>query len=103
MWCGIDFLDSRFTIPNYPSRLLSYLAAKIPVICATDSNTDVGKIAQDNGYGYWYKSEETADFINLVNKMLASNISEMGEKGYKYLVNNYLVGHTCQTILNHFG
>ena len=26
------FLDSRFTIPNFPSRLLSYLQAGLPVI-----------------------------------------------------------------------
>ena len=50
---GLVFLDYRFTIPNYPSRLLSYLEYRMPVICATDVNTDIGKIAEDNGYGYY--------------------------------------------------
>jgi len=29
---GLIFLDHRFTIPNYPSRLLSYLENKMPVL-----------------------------------------------------------------------
>jgi len=35
------FLDYRFQIPNFPSRLLSYMAAGMPVIVATDPNTDM--------------------------------------------------------------
>ena len=40
---GLIFLDKRFTIPNFPSRLLSYMEGSIPVLAATDVNTDVGK------------------------------------------------------------
>ena len=39
---GLVFLDSRFTIPNYPSRLTSYLMLSKPVISMTDENTDIG-------------------------------------------------------------
>ena len=35
---GLIFLDYRFTIPNFPSRLLSYLEYKMPVIACTDPN-----------------------------------------------------------------
>ena len=70
---GLIFLDHRFTIPNYPSRLLSYLENKMPVICATDVNTDIGKIAEENGYGYWCESVKPEDFTALVDKMLASD------------------------------
>ena len=35
---GLIFLDYRFTIPNYPSRLLPYLMEKKPIIAATDPN-----------------------------------------------------------------
>ena len=33
---GLIFLDKRFTIPNFPSRLLSYMQACMPVLAATD-------------------------------------------------------------------
>jgi len=99
---GLIFLDHRFTIPNYPSRLLSYLENKMPVICATDVNTDIGKIAEENGYGYWCESVKPEDFMALVDKMLASDRKAMGERGYEFLKNNYLVEHTYNTIMSHF-
>ena len=99
---GLIFLDHRFSIPNYPSRLLAYLQYKIPVICATDVNTDIGKIAEENGYGYWCESVKPEDFTALVDKMLASDRKAMGEKGYQFLKENYLVEHTYNAIMKHF-
>lgn len=100
---GLIFLDHRFTIPNYPSRLLSYLENKMPVLCATDVNTDIGRIAEENGYGYWCESVNPEDFTALVNKMLASDRKVMGERGYEFLKENYLVEHTYNAIMKHFG
>ena len=99
---GLIFLDYRFTIPNYPSRLLSYLEYKMPVICATDPNTDIGKIAEENGYGYWCESVKPEDFTALVDKMLASDMKAMGERGYEFLKKNYLVENTYNTVIKHF-
>jgi len=98
---GMIFLDHRFTIPNYPSRLLSYLEFKKPVICATDRHTDIGKIAEENGYGYWCESLNPADFSALIDKMLCSDRQMMGENGYQFLQKNYLVGNTYQAIIRH--
>jgi glycosyltransferase involved in cell wall biosynthesis len=99
---GLIFLDHRFTIPNYPSRLLSYLENRMPVICATDVNTDMGPIAEQNGYGYWCESVKTENFTALVDKMLKSDIAGMGDKGYQFLCENYLVEHTYNAIVKHF-
>jgi len=99
---GLIFLDYRFTIPNYPSRLLSYLENKMPVLCATDVNTDIGRIAEENGYGFWCESVKPEDFTALVNQVLAANLVEMGEKGYSFMKNNYLVEHTYNAIMKHF-
>lgn len=99
---GMIFLDHRFTIPNYPSRLLSYLEYKMPVVCATDVNTDIGKIAEENGYGYWCESVKPEDFTALVDKMLASDMIAMGERGYEFLKQNYLVKNTYNAIMSHF-
>lgn len=99
---GMIFLDHRFTIPNYPSRLLSYLENKMPVLCATDVNTDIGKIAEENGYGYWCESVKPEDFTSLVDKMLASDMIAMGEHGHEFLKENYLVENTYNAIMKHF-
>ena len=100
---GMIFLDHRFTIPNYPSRLLSYLEYRMPVICCTDPNTDIGRIAEENGYGYWCESVKPADFTALVDKMLRSDRKAMGERGFEFLKKNYTVQNTYDVIVKHLG
>ena len=99
---GLIFLDYRFTIPNYPSRLLPYLMEKKPIIAATDPNCDTGSIAEGNGYGYWCPSNDVHAFTGCVDKMLQSDLSEMGETGYQYYLDNYTVDHTYDAIMKHF-
>lgn len=98
---GLIFLDYRFTIPNFPSRLLSYLENRMPVICATDPNCDMGTIAEDNHFGYYAPSNSVDAFTASVDKMLASDMERMGERGYEYLKANYSVDNTYNSIIKH--
>ncbi|MBO7493974.1 MAG: glycosyltransferase family 4 protein [Bacteroidales bacterium] len=99
---GLIFLDYRFTIPNYPSRLLPYLMERKPIIAATDPNCDTGNIAEQNGYGLWCPSNDVQAFTRCVDKMLQSDLPQMGENGYKYFLDNYTVDHTYNAIMKHF-
>jgi glycosyltransferase involved in cell wall biosynthesis len=100
---GLIFLDSRFTIPNYPSRLLSYLENKLPVIAATDAKTDIGRIAEENGYGLWCESTDVNGFNRCLNSLLdKAVIDRMGMVGFKYLQDNYHVSSSYKIIMNHF-
>lgn len=101
---GMIFLDRRFTIPNYPSRLLSYLEFKMPIIAATDPITDIGNIAEENEYGFWSLSGDLKG-INTHIARLASDrdlVKRMGENGYRYLKDNYTVEHSYRIIMSHF-
>lgn len=101
---GLIFLDKRFTIPNYPSRLLSYLECRMPVLMGIDVHTDIGRIAESNGYGLWTENGNLVKFMELVDFMLADKerIKIMGERGYSYLVNNYTVERAYQIIMTNF-
>ena len=98
---GLIFLDHRFSIPNYPSRLLSYLENKMPVLCATDPNTDMGRIAEENGYGFWCESDSVEAFTIILDKMIHSDMSAMGLKGFEFLKQNYLVENTYNAVVSH--
>lgn len=98
---GLICLDHRFTIPNFPSRLLSYLEYSMPVIVTSDPNSDMGPIAQENGFGYWCQSNDVNAFTQCLNNMLASDISKMGEKGFRFLCENYLIENTYSAIMKH--
>lgn len=98
---GLVFLDHRFTIPNYPSRSLSYMMNKLPLLIASDVVSDMGPIAKRNGFGYWCESNSVDAFNDVLDKMLSSDLKSMGEKGYEFLCNNFLVSNTYETILKH--
>ena len=98
---GMIFLDRRFTLPNFPSRLLSYLEYRMPVIIASDPNTDIGRIAEENGFGVWSESGDVAHFIANVERLMnPQSRKEMGERGYRYLLDNYTVDKTYSIIID---
>lgn len=98
---GMIFLNRRFTIPNFPSRLLSYLEYRMPVIIASDPNTDIGRIAEENGFGVWSESGDAAHFVANVERLMNPQTrKEMGERGYHFLQDNYTVDKTYSIIIN---
>ena len=99
---GLIFLDRRFTIPNVPSRLLSYLENKMPVLAATDVNTDIGKIISDVGCGFWIESGDLDGFNRELQKYInhPNIITRMGEKGYNLLKENYTIDISYERIVS---
>ena len=102
---GLILLDYRFTIPNYPSRLLGYLNQKKPVLVMSDVNSDIGINAYSRGYGYWCHSddlEKASDLVKDYCNLTMSQLRIMGEKGHTYLKKNYSIEVSYNVILNSF-
>lgn len=97
---GMIFLDHRFTIPNFPSRVLSYMQAKIPVLACTDPNTDIGKIIEEAGFGSWCESNDANGFVECVNKIM--QIQSVAEKEWNYLNKYYSTRNGYDIIMKHF-
>lgn len=76
---GLIFLDYRFTIPNFPSRLLGYLQAGLPVLACTDSNTDIGKVIVDGGFGWWCESDNVENFLEKLRIICNSSLEELSD------------------------
>lgn len=98
---GMIFLDHRFTIPNFPSRLLAYMQAKIPVIACTDPNTDVGEVITEGGFGCWCESNNVNAFSECVDKFTKNDLSAMREREFAYLENNYNVERAYGIVMSH--
>lgn len=95
---GMIFLDHRFTIPNFPSRLLSYMQAKIPVLAVTDPNTDIGKEIVDGRFGWWCESDNVNQFRHIITS-IDDGIKEKGLNGWKILQDYYNVESTYYIIM----
>lgn len=99
---GMIFLDHRFTIPNFPSRLLSYMQANLPVLAVTDGATDIGKIIVENAFGWWCKSGDSRSFAGLCGKLPdTASLLHMGERAREYLEEHYLVRQGYEKIMYH--
>ncbi len=101
---GLILLDKRFSIPNFPSRLLTYMENKMSVWVATDLNTDIGKLAKENGFGFWVENGDLDAFISEVEMEIGNKVKNMnrGEIGFKFLINNYTTDNSYNKIVNHF-
>ena len=97
---GLLFLDHRFTIPNFPSRILPYMQAKLPILACTDPSTDVGRIIENEGFGWWCESNSSESFKELVDSIKKEETIKMGERAYLFLANNYNVEDTVESIIN---
>ena len=98
---GMIFLDHRFTIPNFPSRLLSYMSAKLPILACTDPNTDLGKVVTEAGFGWWCESDDVDAFCNLIRYLISADqekLKKMGNKAFCYLEKKYSVGDAYNCI-----
>lgn len=98
---GLILLDARFTIPNIPSRMLSYMKFGLPLIALTDINTDIKDTIIENNLGYWAESrgEEMKNIINSIHGLSDENYVKSSncvikyvkdmcntEKGYKEII-----------------
>jgi len=96
---GLIFLDHRFTIPNYPSRLLVNMQAGIPTVAATDPNTDIGRFVEDNGIGWWCESNDTEAFGRAVEKAIEADLGDTKERSMRLLRENYTTDASCEIIM----
>jgi len=97
---GLIFLDSRFTIPNFPSRLTSYLNAGLPVISCTDNVCDVGEIIEKEECGFKVLSGDIERFISIIKyiqnnplllKQMSINAKLLFEKEYTTIVSYNII------------
>lgn len=100
---GMIFLDYRFTIPNFPSRLLSYMQSKIPVLAATDQNTDIGKVITAGDFGWWCESNDCNAFRTIVFELTDNLKSYSTEKEFQMLCTMYSCKNSYEVIMHSFG
>ena len=97
---GMVFLDHRFTIPNFPSRILSYMQAKLPILACTDPNTDVGKVITEGGFGWWCESNSTEAFGEALREIEGSDLIKKGSAAMDYLQEHYTTEIVYRIILD---
>lgn len=101
---GLIFLHKDFTIPNFPSRLLSYLEMKMPIIAATDANTDIGSVIQENNCGRWVISGDIEAMKKAIGDLISDETAykKMKENAWHLLDSDYKVERSYNLIKDKF-
>lgn len=97
---GLISLSEDFTIPNYPSKTVTYFNAKKPVLAAIDLNTDYGRDLEAVGAGFWAHATDTPGLKEkLLNLYQDPELCrEMGERGYRYMVDELQASKAYQNL-----
>jgi len=100
---GLIFLDRRFTIPNFPSRITAYMEHSLPLLAATDKNTDVKDVLKEANCGLWAESGDLETFLEHAKRLALDETlrREMGSNGRDYLEEHYDISKTVNIILKH--
>ena len=73
----------------------------MPVIAATDPNTDIGKIVEENGFGFSVINADLVQMQLAIDSFIKEKLKlkTMGEIGFEFLKRNYLVDFSYQKIM----
>ena len=102
---GIVSLDPRFTIPNYPSKTLSYMNQSQPILAVTDTNTDYRELIETQAKcGLWSDANKPEDFFKNVEFFISNPEArkQMGKNGRTYLAENFSLKKSIEIIENLF-
>lgn len=99
---GMIILNEKMATPNFPSKSLSYLNMRVPILAALDHTTDFGTYLEENNAGLWGYSDDIPTLKEKLisyyeNKELREQIKE---NGYKLFKNHLTTQHAYQTIIN---
>ncbi len=101
---GIVMLRPDFTIPNYPSRILSYMQRSKPIFAVTDHVTDMRElVTKEAECGFWCPSDDLDAFVNTVKEICQKKalLPQMGRNGHKYMSFYFNVERSVMILENH--
>ena len=99
---GLIFLHPDFKIPNFPSRLLTYLEYSLPVISATDNVTDIGKLLEKEQCGFHVLSGDLENMLKKIDLITDEEklYHQMRLNAKRLLIDRFLVQDSYDKIIN---
>lgn len=100
---GMIFLDPRFTIPNFPSRMTAYMEYGLPIAAATDIHSDVKDLLRDSNCGMWAENGDLSGFVRIIDEFAKNDQLryEMGMNGRHHLEQYYTTSRSYEIIAAH--
>lgn len=97
---GLIFLNKKFTIPNYPSKVLAYFNLSIPVMAAIDKNNDFKDMLENTHSGFWSEAGNINSYKEKMDKLIGDKElrQKMGQSGRATLEKQFSVNRSVEII-----
>lgn len=98
---GLILLDKRFTIPNFPSRVLDYFNSGLPIFAITDEICDVKKEICEEGAGIWSLAGDITGFNKQLDYVISNRdkVVAMSLMAYKIVSTKYNAANEAMRII----
>ncbi|WP_320054927.1 glycosyltransferase family 4 protein [uncultured Acetobacteroides sp.] len=99
---GLITLHDKFTIPNIPSKTVTYMAMGKPILAAIDKATDYNQIIGNANCGLCSLMGDIDGFVENITKIKnnVKMLNEMGNAGKIYYQNYLRTSTAYQTIIS---
>ena len=84
---GLISIHENNAAPTCPSKAVSYMSLKIPILALINSNNDYGQIVEEQAMaGYWAVGSDKEKVYALFDKLYADEAlrKQLGENGYRF-------------------
>lgn len=99
---GLVLLDPNYGVPTCPSKVISYMAKKVPVLAMINKNSDYGSYYINiPNCGLWSAGDDDKMFENF--ELLRNDRNyrhNLGESGYSYYLNHFTSEKAYENIIN---
>lgn len=100
---GMLFLSPNYTVPNVPSRLVSYLKVGLPILAAIDRTSDVGSIIEEAKCGISIINGDIPAFLKAIESLTCLKTREaMSINSRRLFLSRYSTSYCYKTIIKHF-
>ena len=98
---GLIFLNEKFTIPNYPSRLLDYLYFDLAILSNTDINTDITDFIRNANVGKCFFGVQDLD--NMITEIIkikdsSAYLESFNHNSYKSMIKYFNIDTSFELI-----
>ncbi len=99
---GMIILNENLGTPNFPSKALSYLNMRVPILAALDHVTDFGNYLEENQAGQWAYSDDIESLKSkLLNYYQSKDLRDkVKTNGYNLFKDRLTTKCAYQTIMN---
>lgn len=88
---GLISINENNAAPTCPSKALSYMSLKIPILALINRNSDYGQILTDKAHaGYWAVGSDKQKVYQYFDELYSNPElrKQMGEDGYRFYCDN---------------